>query len=224
MATSITRSLNGLSGLDEQRTRLAELLNAYTAERPSALGPLAKDITEQRDALAAEMGRHATTVGATIREPRALALLLDVLVGITNGTLDHNPEFWHVEHRDRADAPWQVTRCLAGWLVHTAHRYAEPVLDVYDVNKRTARAVLLHPGGEQISYDELAATVLGVEVYEMVGRTDLPFRLVTHRVHALFGACNTLADLWHLAHLYTGGAITIPADLAPRVGAHEVVW
>lgn len=222
---------------DHTIQRLRELERAADNFQSRNYGPLTLAIAEHRDAMAAEAERIATAAGARIRTAAGIMLLFDVLVGITTGLLPHRQGQWWQVTETAPPTLW-VRRpvalfpelgtfgCLAGWLAHLANPTAQAVFDpaetIDDGPVVHSRAFTLRfPDGVERSIEECAVIALGVPYESTEGCRArccaARGSLLHHPVRALFEAHHNLSDLWALAGQYTGGAITIPADLAATV-------
>lgn len=217
---------------DETVNLLRALDRAVANARSATAGPTGKQRAEDRDALFVEMAERSTRNHGAITDPRALALLWDVLVGITTGTLRHRQAHWitivEPARPDADPASCGTYRCVAGWLVNVAHHgepsneWALPPIIVAGGHYRvTSLASEKLPDGRSVDIETEAIRLLfgeqAADDYDTLDE-DEPDRLrVRTWANALFRGNNSLADCWDAARELTGGALRVPAELVDLV-------
>jgi hypothetical protein len=233
------------------RDETVELLRALDAgvdrARTTAAGAAAKDRAEGRDALFAEMAERATAAGALITDPRALALLWDVMIGVTVGTLRHRQANWNImitADDDQAEPSQCGTyRCIGGWLVALRHP-GRPALDIamdpFPYASHYRRQDSAHhraDDGTVLDIEREALRILFGDAladardlieggqFTIGDAADLDQEITTDRVIAqwraackMFDGSNTLAECWAAVTDATGGVLAVPSELADRVG------
>jgi len=174
---------------------------------------------------------------AEIRDPAAIMLLFDVLVGITIGTLPHAQDFWGVEVAAREGMT--VTgercgtfRCLAGHLVHIGHPGAAvPIPTTEGWHPYTADTLYQRHdrvsinGGPPMAYGDAALTLLlghrhAADCPASCTGPACACGLRDNPAANMFEAHNSLRMLWSMAWRYTAGVILPPPELAAR---HDLV-